>query len=135
MGFADPQSSVLFFFFADSGAGISRGSFPRSFVDEESAFVVVFRGARKAMASPGAYATPLRENQVGLFGDGAAQPPTPNTNVRVLIAQKEKVGVPRRSREMFGERTLRRIRAFFISLERTLLLAFFSTRAETRRAP
>jgi len=88
------------------------------------------------MASSGAYATPLRENQVGLFGDGAAQPPTPNTNVRVLIAQKEKVGVPRRSREMFGERTLRRIRAFFfISLERTLLLAFFSTRAETRRAP
>jgi hypothetical protein len=87
------------------------------------------------MASPGAYATPLRENQVGLFGDGAAQPPTPNTNVRVLIAQKEKVGVPRRSREMFGERTLRRIRAFFVSLERTLLLAFFSTRAETRRAP
>jgi hypothetical protein len=88
------------------------------------------------MASPGAYATPLRENQVGLFGDGAAQPPTPNTNVRVLIAQKEKVGVPRRSREMSGERTLRRIRAFFIiSLERTLLLAFFSTRAETRRAP
>ena len=88
------------------------------------------------MASPGAYATPLRGNQVGLFGDGAAQPPTPNTNVRVLIAQKEKVGVPRRSREMSGERTLRRIRAFFIiSLERTLLLAFFSTRAETRRAP
>ena len=88
------------------------------------------------MASPGAYASPLRENQVGLFGDGVAQPPTPNTNVRVLIAQKEKVGVPRRSREMFGERTLRRIRAFFIiSLERTLLLAFFSTRAETRRAP
>ena len=45
------------------------------------------------MASPGAYASPLRENQVGLFGDGLAQPPTPNTNVRVLIAQKEKVRV------------------------------------------
>ena len=45
------------------------------------------------MASPGAYASPLRENQVGLFGDGVAQPPTPNTNVRVLIAQKEKVRV------------------------------------------
>ena len=43
------------------------------------------------MASPGAYASPLRENQVGLFGDGANQPPTPPTNVRVLIAQKEKV--------------------------------------------
>ena len=50
------------------------------------------------MASPGAYASPLRENQVGLFGEGVAQPPTPNTNVRVLIAQKEKVRVPRRSR-------------------------------------
>ena len=43
------------------------------------------------MASPGAYASPLRENQVDLFGDGVAQPPTPPTNVRVLIAQKEKV--------------------------------------------
>jgi hypothetical protein len=43
------------------------------------------------MASPGAYASPLRENQVGLFGDGATHPPTPPTNVRVLIAQKEKV--------------------------------------------
>ena len=77
-----------------------------------------------------AYTTPVR--------DGAGHmvmAPTPPTNIRNLIAQKEKVGVPRRSREMFGERTLRRIRAFFISLERTLLLAFFSTRAETQRAP
>lgn len=135
MGFADPQSSVLFFFFAATAGPAFHVVLSPVVRQTKNAFVVVFRGARKAMASPGAYATPLRENQVGLFGDGAAQPPTPNTNVRVLIAQKEKVGVPRRSREMFGERTLRRIRAFFVSLERTLLLAFFSTRAETRRAP
>ena len=88
------------------------------------------------MASPGAYATPLRENQVGLFGDGAAQPPTPNTNVRVLIAQKEKVGVPRRSRgNVLANERFDAFAHLFVSLERTLLLAFFSTRAETRRAP
>jgi len=86
------------------------------------------------MASSGAYATPLRENQVGLFGDGAAQPPTPNTNVRVLIAQKEKVGVLRRSREMFGERTLRRIRAFFISRMRGRSFSRSSPRAPRRDA-
>ena len=43
------------------------------------------------MTSPGAYGSPLRENQVGMFGDGASVPPTPPTNIRNLIAQKEKV--------------------------------------------
>jgi len=44
-----------------------------------------------AMSSPGAHGSPLRENQVGMFGDGASVPPTPPTNIRNLIAQKEKV--------------------------------------------
>ena len=43
------------------------------------------------MSSPGAHGSPLRENQIGMFGDGASVPPTPPTNIRNLIAQKEKV--------------------------------------------
>lgn len=35
--------------------------------------------------------SPLRENQLGIFNENAVQPPTPPTNIRNLIAQKEKV--------------------------------------------
>lgn len=92
MGFANPQIFAVLLPLARVC-----GWFPRRFRQERKTaalVVVVFRGAREAMASPSAYASPQRENQVGLFGDGAAQPPTPNTNVRMLIAQKEKVRVP-----------------------------------------
>ena len=96
-----------------------------------TAAFVVFRGAREAMASPGAYASPLRENQVGLFGDGVAQPPTPNTNVRVLIAQKEKVRVRVAPGKCPAKEHRRRIRAFVVSLRDTR--ACFSTRAPLSR--
>ena len=38
-------------------------------------------------------ASPLRENQLGIFNNGEnfVQPPTPPSNIRNLIAQKEKV--------------------------------------------
>ena len=55
------------------------------------------------MSSPGAYGSPLRENQVGMFGDGASVPPTPPTNIRNLIAQKVRLVAPLASPpERFG---------------------------------
>ena len=38
--------------------------------------------------------SPLRENQLGVFGENALIPPTPPSNIRNLIAQKEKVRGP-----------------------------------------
>ena len=35
--------------------------------------------------------SPLRENQLGIFNENAVVPPTPPSNIRNLIAQKEKV--------------------------------------------
>jgi hypothetical protein len=134
-GVANPRPSP-FFFSVRRGSRVPVKFFPLARgVSEKcsrrTAAFVVFRGAREAMASPGAYASPLRENQVGLFGDGVAQPPTPNTNVRVLIAQKEKVRVRVAPGKCPAKEHRRRIRAFVVSLRDTR--ACFSTRAPLSR--